>query len=125
MTKFPPALHILRAEPLTDEERARLDEINRKWPERIVGKLTPEQRKAFRALLLKKREPKKKRGGQLKWDRARLVRLLALYQDARKRGYNYEQSIELLSLIFNHTTKWIEKNLSQARKLPPLESEKK
>ena len=105
----------------TPEDHAALAKLQEKWPERFVSGLTPEQRKIFRELLLKKREPKKSRGGQPKWDEARLTRLLALERDARSRGFSYEQSLDLLALIFNFhgegRRKKIQARLAKARNL--------
>ena len=103
-------------EPLTDEER---EALIAEWPWRIVGRLTSEQRKTFRRLLLKKREPKKKRGGQLRWDTHKLTVLREIYESYRNNAkFKHNEAIEMLTKSFELSSKTIKNRLSEANKLP-------
>lgn len=113
------AKRILTALDGVEPERAmELAERIRKWPDERVSSLSPDQRKAFRKLLLRKNEPKKLRGGQLKWNKAQLQQLLAWDDELRTHGFSYDEAMRTLGALKGIGEKKLAERLTQARKLP-------
>ena len=114
-------------EPLTAEERAQLAS---EWLKRTINRLTPDQQRAalYRLKKLKKLQPKKRRGGQLKWDDHELRVLGTIYKDYREIfKLKRDDAIEAIAGLYGRSPKTIATNLSKANKLPnaPQRIEKK
>lgn len=105
--------------PETVEERdARIAQHKSEWPTRMVSRLTPEQRKEVKKLLLKKNKLHNPVGSPLKWDERELVQLRRFYRYFKEQGRGNAGSIEALAAHYSITPKTISTLLTRANKLP-------
>ena len=107
-------------EPPTAEEKAELAaEITRRreeWPTRLAARLTPEQWRKLRQAWAKKKEPKKSRGGRLKWSKDRYIVMLLHLAGWRLNGLTRGDALRKLEVLEGVSLEQIERRFTEARK---------